>query len=54
MTPNEYLKIKAKQDKIIKLASRAISSARYEADKCKPPTNRRPACAGDIVTGAVI
>jgi hypothetical protein len=54
MTPKEYIRIEAEQQAIIKAAKQKIEEAREEADKTKPPKNRRPAINNDIKEGAII
>lgn len=54
MTPVEYLTIAKAQGEIIKAAAQRVRDARECAEKCPPPTNRRPAKASDIVEGAII
>ena len=54
MTPAEYLAIKKADLAIIEAAEKRIEEARKAAHRCKPPKNRRPAWARDIVVGAVI
>lgn len=54
MTPAEFLVIDKEQRAIIAAAEERIAEAREKAEKCRPPKNRRPAEAQDIVEGAVI
>ncbi len=54
MTPTEYLKIEKELRQIIETTRILINEARFEADKCPPPKNRRPAKASDITEGAII
>lgn len=55
MTPEEYLRIEAKQRAIIKAAVAEIDKAREAADKAKPPKDKlRKARAEDIRPGLLV
>lgn len=54
MTPQEFVKLRAEQEAIIKAAQEKIDEAEEQAHECPPPTHTRPAVADDIVPNAVI
>lgn len=54
MTPQEYVKYENEIYEQINALRKKVSDAREEAEKAKPPKNRRQATPEDITAGSII